>query len=72
VLRGSELHLRAVRLQEEHAQHARERGDEAMAREAEERAERARQRFLWSLEWEQEANRNGRPDSDDLGSSDLS
>jgi hypothetical protein len=40
-----------------------------MAREAEERAERARQRFLRSLEREQEANRYGRPASDYPGSS---
>jgi len=72
VLRGSKLHLRAVRLQEEHAEHAREHGNEAMAREAEERAERARQRFLWSLEPEQEANPNGRPARDYPGSSDPS
>jgi sRNA-binding protein len=64
VNRRSELHLRAVRLQEEHARHARERGDEAMAREAEERAERARQRFLLRLAQERHVNRDGLPASD--------
>jgi len=49
VLRGEELHLQAVRLHEEHAVHARQHGDEAMARLAEERAERARQRLLQTL-----------------------
>jgi sRNA-binding protein len=64
VQRGSELHQNAVRLQEEHARHAREHGDEAMARLADERAERARQRFIRTLAHERGANGNGRPPSD--------
>jgi len=64
VQRGSELHLTAVRLQEEHGRHAREHGDEVMARLADERAERARQRFIRSLAYERGTNRNGRPSSD--------
>lgn len=44
MLRGRQLHEEAVRLHEEHAKHARKLGDEATARKAEQRAERARAR----------------------------
>jgi sRNA-binding protein len=44
VLRGRELHEEAVRLHEEHAEHARKLGDEPTAKKAEERAHRARER----------------------------
>ena len=44
MLRGRQLHEEAVRLHEEHAEHARKLGDEATARKADERAERARER----------------------------
>ena len=40
-----ELHEEAIRLQEEHARHAREKGDEEIVKLAEERAERARERL---------------------------
>jgi hypothetical protein len=59
VQRGSELHLRAIRLQEEHARHAREHGDEVTASLADERAERARQRFIRTLGYERGTDRNG-------------
>lgn len=55
VNRDSELHLKATRLHELHARHAREHGNEEMARVAEDRAERARQRFARSLAKEHEA-----------------
>jgi hypothetical protein len=42
--RGVALYEAAVRLQEEHAQHARELGYEEMARRAEDRAKRAEDR----------------------------
>lgn len=48
VLRSRELHEEAIRLHEEHAEHARALGDEATVRRAEERAERARVRALLS------------------------
>jgi len=57
MLRGRPLHEEAVRLHEEHAEHARKLGDEATARKAEERAERARVRARLSppsgplIEW---------------------
>jgi hypothetical protein len=41
---GREFYEEAMRLHEEHARHARQRGDQVMARRADERAERARQR----------------------------
>lgn len=47
---GRELHEEAIRLQEEHARHARERGDEELATLAEQRAERARERLRHARE----------------------
>ena len=46
MLRGRQLHEEAIRLHEEHAEHARKLGDEATAVKADARAERARQRAL--------------------------
>jgi hypothetical protein len=41
---GHQFYEEAIRLHEEHARHARQLGDEAMARRADERAVRARWR----------------------------